>query len=116
MNKADVGARATEVVDLFIEAVDEIPSESWDLPSNLEGWSIRDLVAHTTGSVAKIVTLAEGGEAPPGASAPKHWKSDAPAGQLRGLVTRLHDDLAGADLDALRQALTTPIVGLSIHT
>jgi uncharacterized protein (TIGR03086 family) len=116
MSDAGVGARLTEAVGLFVAAVDEIPSESWDLPSNLEGWSIRDLVAHTTGSVARLVTLVEGGEAPPGPSDPNDWRSDDPAGQLRELVTRLHDALDSADLDALRQALTVPVVGLSIHT
>src|ERR1700731_4552824 len=74
MNNADVGARATEVVDLFIEAVEQIPSESWDLPSNLEGWSIGDLVAHSTGSAAKIVTLVEGGQVAQGPADPDDWR------------------------------------------
>ena len=64
MNNADVAARPTEAVGLFIEAVEQIPSEAWDLPSNLEGWSIGDLVAHTTGTTAKLVTLVEGGRRP----------------------------------------------------
>lgn len=116
MNNADLGARATEVVDLFIDAVEKIPSESWDLPSNLEGWSIGDLVAHSTGSAAKIVTLVEGGQVAQGPADPDDWRSEDPVAQLCELAGRLHDALARADLDALRQALTTPIVGLSIHT
>jgi uncharacterized protein (TIGR03086 family) len=116
MNNADVGARATEAVDFFVGAVEQIPSESWDLPSNLEGWSIRDLVAHSTGSAAKIVTLVEGGQVEQGPADPDDWRSENPAAQLRELAGRLHDALASADLDALRQALTTPVVGLSIHT
>jgi uncharacterized protein (TIGR03086 family) len=115
MSDAAVGAMATEAVGLFVEAVDEIPSAAWDQPSNLEGWSIRDLVAHTTGTTAKIVALVEGAEVREGPSEPDDWKSDDPAGQLRELAARLHDALAKADLDALHQALT-PIVGLTIHT
>ena len=42
--------------------------------------------------------------------------SEDPVAQLRELAGRLHDALASADLDALRQALMTPILGLSIHT
>ena len=116
MNDAGVGTRATEAVDLFIKAVDQIPSAAWDQQSNLEGWSIRDLVAHTTGTAAKIVTLVEGGEVWEGPSEPDDWKSDDPAGQLRDLAARLHGALVKADLDALREALTFPIVGLTIHT
>jgi uncharacterized protein (TIGR03086 family) len=116
MNDAGVGTRLTEAVSLFVAAVDEIPSEAWDLPSNLEGWSIGDLVAHTTGSVAKLVTLVQGGEIAPGPSDPSDWKSDDPAAQVRELAARLHDALAAADLDALQPALEVPVVGLSIHT
>jgi uncharacterized protein (TIGR03086 family) len=116
MNTADAGALATEAVDFFIEGVEQIPSESWDLPSNLGDWSIGDLVAHTTGTVAKIVTLVEGGQPKPGPSDPDDWRSENPVAQLRKLAGRLHDALPSADLDALRQPLTAPTVGLSIHT
>jgi uncharacterized protein (TIGR03086 family) len=116
MSDAGVGTRASEAVGLFIEAVDQIPSAAWDQPSNLEGWSIRDLVAHTTGTAAKIVTLVEGGQAWEGPSEPDDWKSDDPAGQVRELAARLHGALVKADLDALGEALTFPIVGLTIHT
>lgn len=115
MNNAGIGARAAEAVDFFIEAVDQIPTKSWDLPSNLEGWSIRDLVAHSTGSAAKIVTLVEGGQVEQGPADPDDWRSDDPAARLRELAVRLHDALAGADLDALRQALAFPVCGLAIH-
>ncbi|HUB55027.1 MAG TPA: TIGR03086 family metal-binding protein [Mycobacterium sp.] len=116
MNTADVGALAAEAVDFFIEAVEQIPSQSWDLPSNLEGWTIGDLVAHTTGTVAKIVTLVEGGQPKPGPADPDDWRSENPAAQLRDLSGRLHDALPSADVDALGQPLTAPTVGLSIHT
>jgi uncharacterized protein (TIGR03086 family) len=113
MNTADIGARATEAVNFFTEAVKQIPSGSWDLPSNLEGWTIRDLVAHTTGTVNKIVTLAEGGQAAQGPADPDDWKSDDPVEQLQELADRLHGALGNADPDT--QALGTIVVGLSIH-
>jgi uncharacterized protein (TIGR03086 family) len=116
MSNTDIGARATEAVDFFIAAVEQIPSESWDLPSNLEGWTIGDLVAHSTGSAAKIVTIVEGGQPQQGPADPDDWRSENPVAQLRELAARLLDALAGADLDPLRPALTTPVVGLSIHT
>jgi uncharacterized protein (TIGR03086 family) len=115
MNNAGIGERATEAVDFFIEAVEQIPSESWDLPSNLEGWRIRDLVAHSTGSAAKIVTLVEGGQIEQGPADPDDWRSEDPAGQLRELAVRLHDALGDADPDALRQPLAFPVCGLAIH-
>ncbi|UQX11520.1 hypothetical protein [Candidatus Mycobacterium methanotrophicum] len=62
MNNEDIRARAIEAVDFFIAAVEQIPSDSWDLPSNLVGCSIRDPVGHATSSAAKIVTSVEGGE------------------------------------------------------
>ena len=93
MNDTAVGARATEAVNFFIRAVEQIPSQSWDLPSNLEGWSIGDLVSHTTGTVAKIVTLVEGGQPKQGPADPDDWRSENPAAQLRELAGRLHDVL-----------------------
>jgi len=113
---AQVGARASEAMGFLVDAVEQIPSESWDQPSNLDGWSIRDLVVHTTGSAAKLVTLAEGGEVGQEPSEP-----DDPVGQLRGLAARLKDALARADLSAmqgdvpLHQALRFPTFGLTIH-
>jgi uncharacterized protein (TIGR03086 family) len=121
-----VGTSATKAMGLLIDAVDQIPSETWDLPSNLEGWSIRDLVGHVTGSAAKIVTLVEGGEVWEKPSEPDDWKCEDPAARLRELATRLQDALPGADLDALRpspqgevplrRALTYPVSDLALHS
>lgn len=61
---AHIATLATEATNLLIEAVEQIPPRSWGHPSNLEDWSIRDVVGHATGSAAKIVTLVEGGELP----------------------------------------------------
>ena len=56
----DTAATATEAMGFLVEAVEDIAPENWYRPSNLEGWGIPDLVAHVTGSAAKIVALVEG--------------------------------------------------------
>ncbi|MCV7260700.1 TIGR03086 family metal-binding protein [Mycobacterium shimoidei] len=122
----EVGLRATEALDLVIEAVQQIPLESWDLPSNLEGWSIRDLVGHVTGSATKVVTLVEGGEISQQPSKPDDWKCEDPAARLRELAGRLRDVLPGADLDAMRpspqgetplhRVLSYPVADLALHS
>jgi uncharacterized protein (TIGR03083 family) len=94
-----IAARATEAMDFLVDAVEQVPSESWDQPSNLDGWSIRDLVVHTTGSAANLVTLAGG------------QTSEATA-DLQQLAARLKDALAKKDPDT---SLSFPIVGLTIH-
>ena len=123
---ARIGMMATEAIDLLIEAVDETPLESWDQPSNLEGWSLRDLVGHATGSAAKIVTLVEDGEVWAGPSQPADWVCEDPAARLRGLAARLQDALPGANLNAMRaspegevplhRALTYPVSDLALHS
>ena len=94
-----VAERAVEAMDFLVAAVQPIPSQSWEQPSNLDGWSIRDLVVHTTGSAAKLVALA-GGQTSEGAD------------DLQQLAARLKDALARKDPDT---ALNFPIVGLTIH-
>lgn len=121
-----LGATAAEAMGLLIEAVEQIPLESWDQPSNLDGWSIRDLVGHVTGSAAKIVTLVEGGEVWQTPSQPADWTSEDPAARLRELAGRLQDTLPGADLEAmrpspqgevpLRRALAFPVADLAMHS
>jgi Mycothiol maleylpyruvate isomerase N-terminal domain len=96
-----IAARAIEAMDFLIDAVEQIPSESWDQPSNLDGWSIRDLVVHTTGTAAKLVALAEG-------------ETSQPTDDLRQLAVRLKDALVKADPDP-DTSLSFPIVGLTIH-
>src|SRR5271170_727446 len=95
----DVGARAIEAMDFLVGAVAQVPRDSWDQPSNLEGWSIRDLVVHTTGSVAKLVALAGG-------------QTSEATHDLQQLAVRLKDALAEKDPDT---SLSFPIVGLTIH-
>ena len=80
---ARIGVLAGEALGMLVDAVDEIPPENWDRPSNLDGWSVRDLVAHATGSAAKIVTLVENGKVWDGPSRPADWTCDDPAARLR---------------------------------
>ena len=94
-----IAARAVEAMDFLVDAVEQIPLASWDQPSNLDGWSIRDLVVHTTGTAAKLVALA-GGET-----------SEA-TDDLPQLAARLKDAVAKKDPDT---SLSFPIVGLTIH-
>ena len=121
-----IGVLATEAFGLLIDAVDHVAVESWDRPSNLEGWSVRDLVGHVTGSAAKVVTLVEDGEVWNAPSEPADWICDDPAARLRELAGRLRDALPGADLDATRvspagnvplgRALTFPVSDLALHS
>ncbi len=120
-----IGVMATEAIDLLIDSVDQISPESWDQPSNLDGWSLRDLVGHVTGSAAKVVTLVEDGEVWDRPSQPSDWVCDNPTARLRELATRLRDALPGADLEGarkspegevpLRRALTYPVSDLAMH-
>jgi len=123
---ARIGTMAIEAIALFIDAVHQIPPESWDRPSNLEGWSLRDLVGHATGSAAKIVTLVENGEVWDRPSEPADWVCDDQVARLRELAGRLQDALPVADLEAmraspegevpLRRALTYPVSDLALHS
>jgi uncharacterized protein (TIGR03086 family) len=123
---ARVGVMATKSMDLLIDAVDQIQPQSWDQPSNLEGWSLRDLVGHATGSAAKIVTLVEDGELWGGPSRPLDWICEDPAARLHELAARLRVALPGADFDAMRvspegevplhRALTYPVSDLALHS
>ncbi|OBG69117.1 MULTISPECIES: TIGR03086 family metal-binding protein [unclassified Mycobacterium] len=122
---ARIGVLATEAIDLLIEAVDQVSPEHWDQPSNLEGWSVRELVGHVTGSAAKVVTLVEDGELWDRPSQPSDWMCDNPAERLRELAGRLAAALPAAEFDGprrspegevpLRRALTYPVSDLAMH-
>jgi len=96
----DTAARVTEAMGFLVEAVEEIAPENWYRPSNLEGWEIPELVAHVTGSAAKLVTLVEGGDGQE-ASQPDDLEYADRATQLRELADELQTALAEADLDAI---------------
>lgn len=120
-----IGVLAVEAIDLLIDAVERIGPAAWDQPSNLEGWSLRELVGHVTGSAAKVVTLVEDGELWDRPSQPADWVCDDPAGRLRELAARLDAALPGADLDGMRvspegevplhRALAYPVSDLAMH-
>lgn len=120
-----IGPMAGEAMNLVIGAVEQTPPENWDRPSNLDGWSLRELVGHVTGSAAKIVTLVENGEIW-GRSEPADWMCDDPAARLREFRDRLRATLPGADLDEprtspqgevpLHRALTYPVSDLALHS
>jgi uncharacterized protein (TIGR03086 family) len=121
-----IGALAAAAFDQFIAAVEQIAPDSWNRPSNLEGWSVRELVGHATGSAAKVVTLVEGGELWTGPSEPADWVCEDPPARLRELATRLQAALPAADLSATRvspagevplhQALAFPVADLAMHS
>ncbi len=123
---ARIGGLAADAVDLLIRAVERIPRESWDQPSNLDGWSVRDLVAHATGSAAKVVALVEDQQIWSGPSRPSDWVCEDPAARLREFAARLRAALPAADLDAartspegevpLRRALAFPVSDLALHS
>ena len=94
-----VAERAVEAMGFLVAAVRQVPSQSWDQPSNLDGWSIRGLVEHTTGSAAKLVALAGG-------------QTSEATDDLQQLAVRLKDAVATTDPDT---PLSFPIVGLTIH-
>lgn len=124
-SSAPVGTLATEAMELLIEATEQIPGHSWEQPCHLGDWTIRDLVAHATGSAAKIVTLVQNGKLW-GPSEPSDWICADPTARLREISGRLQAVLPGADMDQsrvspqgdvpLHRALTFPISDLALHS
>ncbi len=122
---AALGRLATEALTLLIDAVATVGPQDWDGPSNLEGWTMRELVGHATGSAAKVVALVEDAELWRGPSQPADWMCDDPVARLRGLASQLREALPGADFDAvrvspegkvpLRRALAYPVSDLALH-
>jgi uncharacterized protein (TIGR03086 family) len=123
---ARIGMMSTKAIDLLIDAVNQTAPESWDRPSNLEGWSLRELVGHATGSAAKVVALVEGGEVWRSPSQPADWVCEDPPARLRELAASMGQALPGADFDALRaspegevplrRALIYPVSDLALHS
>lgn len=121
-----VGPLAAEAIGLLLDAVQRTGPDSWDQRSNLDDWSVRELVGHATGSAAKIVALAAGDEIWSGPSQPADWICDDPAARLRELAARFDQVLPGADLDAprpspqgevaLHRALMFPVADLALHS
>lgn len=123
---ARIGALAEEALGLLIAAVEQTPPESWDRPSNMAGWSLRELVGHATGSAAKIVAHLEGADVSGVPSQPADWVCEDPAARLRELAARMRNALPRADWDAprpspegqipLHRAVVYPVSDLALHS
>ena len=123
---AAIGDLSVEAMDLLVDAVATIAPEAWDRPSNLDGWTLRELVGHATGSAAKIAALLEGGEIWQGPSQPADWTTAEPTARLRELSECIRAALPDADFDALRpspggqvplrRALGFPVADLALHS
>ncbi|WP_461157883.1 TIGR03086 family metal-binding protein [Saccharopolyspora tripterygii] len=122
---ARIGAVAGQALDFFVAAVEQVPASRWDEPSNLDGWSVRDLVGHVTGSATKIAVLLEGGTSWDTPSEPADWVRTDPVAELRAIGERVRRAVPDADLDAprsspagevpLHQALAFPIADVAMH-
>lgn len=120
------GALAGTAMGLFITAVEQTAPDAWDRPSNLDGWSVRELVGHATGSAAKVVALVRNEGIWNRPSEPADWICPDPAARLREYETKLRDALPGADLNAprtspggdvpLHRALSFPVADLAMHS
>lgn len=42
---ARIATLAAEAIGLLLDALDQTTPENWDQPSNLDNWSVRELVA-----------------------------------------------------------------------
>ncbi|RRO15171.1 TIGR03086 family protein [Saccharopolyspora rhizosphaerae] len=122
---APIGAVAFAALDFFVDAVELVPAERWDAPSNLDEWTVRELVGHVTGSATKLAVLLEGGEAWLAPSEPTDWIRDDPAAELREIRGRIGRALPHADLESprpspggelpLHRALQFPVADLALH-
>ena len=50
----ELGVLAVEALDLLTAAVRDVPADRWDDPSILQDWTVRELVAHATGSATRM--------------------------------------------------------------
>ncbi|MDI2032045.1 TIGR03086 family metal-binding protein [Saccharopolyspora sp. TS4A08] len=122
---SELNAVVGEALELFVDAVERVPEGSWDEPSILDEWSVRELVGHVTGSATKVALLLEGGETWQTPSEPADWVCPDPASRLREIGGRIERALPGADLESprpspagevpLRQAVAFPVADLAMH-
>lgn len=122
---ARIGALVGEALGLFVDAVERVPAGRWDGPSNLDEWSVRELVGHVTGSATKIAVLLEGGQPWNTPSEPADWVCGDPVAKLREIGGRIERALPEADLEApqpspagempLHRALAFPVADLTMH-
>ena len=95
----------------FVALAREIPREQWDLPTDLEGWTVKDIVAHTAHLEAVL------------AGAPEETIEVAEAPHLKGLMNYYTEQgvLARRDRDMrshsdeIEQAVATRRAALLAH-
>ncbi|MET0837556.1 MAG: maleylpyruvate isomerase family mycothiol-dependent enzyme [Marmoricola sp.] len=87
----------------FVALVRELPPEQWDLPTDLEGWSVRDVVAHTAHLEAVLAGAPE--ESIEVAEAP-HLKSLMSYYTEQGVLARRDRDLDDVAAE-IEQAVAT---------
>src|SRR5215213_4084818 len=92
----------------FVSLVREIPPEQWDLATDLDGWTVRDVVAHTAHLEAVLAGAPE--ETIEVAEAP-HLRSLMSYYTEQGVLARRERDL-GSVATEIEQAVATRYAGL----
>ncbi len=112
MNDADLlaGFVATwkRAADDFVALIRTIPAEQWDLPTDLEGWSVKDNAAHTAHLEAVLAGAPE--ETLEVAEAP-HLKGLMNYYTEQGVLARRDRDMASL-ADEIEQAVATRFAAL----
>jgi uncharacterized protein (TIGR03083 family) len=105
---APADARLAQLIEMwhsacteFVTLVREIPPEQWDLPTDLDGWSVKDNVAHTAHLEAVLAGAPE--ETVEVAEAP-HLKGPMNYYTEQGVLARRDRDMA-ALADEIEQAV-----------
>jgi uncharacterized protein (TIGR03083 family) len=93
----------------FVTLVREIPREQWDLPTDLEGWTVKDNVAHTAHLEAVLAGAPE--ETVEVAEAP-HLKNLQSYYTEQGVLARRDRDM-GALADEIEQSVAVRYAELS---
>lgn len=88
MNPNDVVTVAPGALQFLAATVDRVEEGEWARPSILDDWSVRDVVAHVTGSVAKMSALIEDTPPPSQRSEPSDWYREDQRSELRSQIDR----------------------------
>jgi uncharacterized protein (TIGR03083 family) len=115
MNDASELARLVEVwraaIAEFVALAREIPEDQWDLPTDLEGWSVKDNVAHTAHLEGVLAGAPE--ETIPVAEAP-HIKDLSGLYTEQGVLARRDRDMASL-ADEIEQAAAARVAELGAN-
>lgn len=125
MNAPDTAEIGPAALGLLTRTVEDIRDGDWQTPSNLDGWTVRDVVAHVTGSVAKISALIADEPTSAHRSEPADWYADDQVAALRAQIDRAVGLLPTAPTTdkrlmrdreiPLRLALSFPLVDAIVH-